>query len=407
MVENQSSHIQNPLIREGLMTQEEKLDTAVRRQRLVIGIPCEADKNESRVPLTPEAVEILVGNGHEILVEQNAGKSASYNDNDYSERGAYILTSHEQVLKADIILKVAPLSREDIQLLKGKQTIITSLHLHSQNQEYISALLQKKVTAIAFENIKDEHDTYPVIRSMSSIAGITAVHIAAELLSTAHGGKGVMLGGIPGISPTEVVILGSGTVAEYATRAAIGLGALVKIFDNSVHRLRRLQTNVGFPVYTSIFHPNVLEKSLRSADVLIGALHIRENAPRFMVTEDMVKTMKRGSVIIDVSIDQGGCIETSECRALSDPVYIKHNVIHYSVPNLPSRVGRTASIALSNVFLPLLLEIGESGSIEKAIKFNTGFRNGVYTFNGILTSKTIADLFSLPFQDINLLMAAF
>jgi len=407
MAENQTSQVQNPLLREGLMPQEEKLDTAVRRQRLVIGIPCETDKNESRVPLTPEAVEILVGHGHEILVEQNAGRSANYSDTDYSERGAYILTSHEQVLRADIVLKVAPLNKDDIQLLKGKQTILSSLHIQSQQQEYIAGLLQKKVTAIAFENIKDEHDTYPVVNSMSSIAGITAIHIAAELLSTAHGGKGVMLGGIPGISPTEVVILGSGTVAEYATRAAIGLGALVKVFDNSVHRLRRLQTNVGFPVYTSIFHPNVLEKSLRSADVLIGALHIRENKPRFLITEDMVRTMKRGSVIIDVSIDQGGCIETSECRPLSDPVYVKHNVIHYSVPNLPSRVARTASIALSNVFLPLLLEIGETGSIEKAIKFNTGFRNGVYIFNGILTSKTIADLFSLPFQDINLLMAAF
>ena len=407
MAENQTSQVQNPLLREGLMPQEEKLDTAVRRQRLVIGIPCETDKNESRVPLTPEAVEILVGHGHEILVEQNAGRSANYSDTDYSERGAYILTSHEQVLRADIVLKVAPLNKDDIQLLKGKQTILSSLHIQSQQQEYIAGLLQKKVTAIAFENIKDEHDTYPVVNSMSSIAGITAIHIAAELLSTAHGGKGVMLGGIPGISPTEVVILGSGTVAEYATRAAIGLGALVKVFDNSVHRLRRLQTNVGFPVYTSIFHPNVLEKSLRSADVLIGALHIRENKPRFLITEDMVRTMKRGSVIIDVSIDQGGCIETSECRPLSDPVYVKHNVIHYSVPNLPSRVARTASIALSNVFLPLLLEIGETGSIEKTIKFNTGFRNGVYIFNGILTSKTIADLFSLPFQDINLLMAAF
>jgi len=407
MAENQTSQVQNPLIREGLMPQEEKLDTAVRRQRLVIGIPCEPDQNESRVPLTPEAVEILVGRGHEILVEQNAGRSANYSDTDYSERGAYILTSHEQVLRADIILKVAPLNKDDIQLLKGKQTILTSLHIQSQQQDSIAGLLQKKVTAIAFENIKDEHDTYPVVNSMSSIAGITAIHIAAELLSTAHGGKGVMLGGIPGISPTEVVILGSGTVAEYATRAAIGLGALVKVFDNSVHRLRRLQTNVGFPVYTSIFHPNVLEKSLRSADVLIGAMHIQENTPRFLITEDMVRTMKRGSVIIDVSIDQGGCIETSECRPLSDPVYIKHNVIHYSVPNLPSRVARTASIALSNVFLPLLLEIGETGSIEKAIKFNTGFRNGVYIFNGILTSKTIADLFSLPFQDINLLMAAF
>jgi len=407
MADIKASSIRIPLLREGLLPQEEKLEVSHKQQKLVIGIPKEQEKIESRVPLTPEAVEVLVEQGHDLLIEKDAGKAANYHDTDYSERGGYIINSRDQVLRADVILKVAPLSSDDIQALKGKQTIISSLHLNSQTPEYIRGLMQKKVTAIAYENIKDAYNTYPVVRSMSSIAGATSILIAAELLSNAHGGKGVMLGGIPGISPTEVVILGSGTVAEFATRAAIGLGASVKIFDNSVHRLRRLQTNVGFPVYTSIFHPNVLEKALRSADVLIGAINLLEKGPRFLVTEEMVKTMKKGSVLIDVSIDQGGCVETSECRSQLDPVFVKHGVIHYCVPNLTSRVARTASIALSNVFLPLLLEMGEAADTERVIKYNTGFRQGVYVFNGILTSKFIGEHFNIPFQDINLLMAAF
>jgi len=378
-----------------------------RKKKLVIGIPREQDKIESRVSLTPEAVEVLVNNGDEIIIETDAGKAANYSNTDYSERGGRIVENRSEVFQADIILKVAPLTLEEIKLLKGKQLVISSLHLNSQTEEYIKNLMQLKVTAIAFENIMDEPSVYPVVRSMSAIAGTTSILIAAEYLSNAHGGKGVMLGGVTGISPTEVVILGSGTVAEYAVRAAIGLGSLVKVFDSSVHRLRRLQKNVGFPVYTSIFHPRVLEKALRSADVVIGAVNLLEKGPRYLVTEEMVKSMKKGTVLVDVSIDQGGCIETSETRTHLDPAYVKHGVIHYSVVNMPSRVARTASIALSNVFLPLLLEISESGGVEQSLKYNTGFRHGAYIFNGILVNKFIGEYFQLPFQDINLLMAAF
>ena len=393
--------------KEGLLVQEEKLEVQTQKKKLVIGIPRELDKIESRVSLTPEAVEVLVANGDEIIIEDDAGKAANYSNNDYSERGGRIVQNRAEVFQADIILKVAPLTLEEIKLFKGKQLVISSFHLNSQTEEYVNSLMQLKITAIAFENIKDEHNFYPVVRSMSSIAGTTSILIAAEYLSNAHGGKGVMLGGVTGISPTEVIILGSGTVAEYAVRAAIGLGSSVKVFDNSVHRLRRLQNNVGFPVYTSIFHPRVLEKALRSADVVIGAVNLLEKGPRFFVTEGMVKSMKKGTVVVDVSIDQGGCIETSETRSQLDPAYIKHGIIHYSVPNLPSRVARTASIALSNVFLPLLLEISESGGVEQSLKYNTGFRHGAYVFNGILVNKFIGEYFRLPYQDINLLMAAF
>jgi alanine dehydrogenase len=390
-----------------LLPQEEMLEVKKSKKQLTIGIPKEDHKNESRVALTPEAVEILVEQGHEVIIESEAGKAAHYLNTDYSELGGVIVEDKNKVFQTDIILKIAPLTIEQIDLLKEQQVVISSLHLNNQTEEFIRKMMEKKVTAISFENIKDEYNSHPVVRSMSTIAGTTSVLIAAEYLSNERGGKGVMLGGIPGITPTEVVILGAGTAAEYAVRAALGLGAHVKVFDNSVNRLKQLQMTIGQTLYTSIFHKQVLARSLRSADVLIGAMYLIEKGPRFFVTEEMVKEMKKGSIIVDISIDQGGCIETSECRTQHDPVYIKHGVIHYCVPNLPSRVARTASIAISNVFSPLLCQIGESGGLTAYLKENIGVRNGVYIFNGILTNKFIGDHFDIPSKDIELLMAAF
>jgi alanine dehydrogenase len=390
-----------------LLPQEEMLEVRKSRKQLTIGIPKEDHKNESRVALTPEAVEILVDQGHEVIIESEAGKAAHYLNTDYSELGGVIVEDKKKVFQADIILKIAPLTIEQIDLLTEQQVVISSLHLNNQTEEFIRKMMEKKVTAISFENIKDEYNSHPVVRSMSTIAGTTSVLIAAEYLSNERGGKGVMLGGIPGITPSEVVILGAGTAAEYAVRAALGLGAHVKVFDSSVNRLKQLQMTIGQTLYTSIFHKQVLARSLRSADVLIGAMYLIEKGPRFFVTEEMVKEMKKGSVIVDISIDQGGCIETSECRTQHDPVYIKHGVIHYCVPNLPSRVARTASIAISNVFFPLLCQIGESGGLTAYLKENIGVRNGVYIFNGILTNKFIGDHFDIPSKDIELLMAAF
>lgn len=390
-----------------LLPQEEMLEVKKSKKQLIIGIPKEDHKNESRVALTPEAVEILVDQGHEVIIESEAGKASHYQNTDYSELGGVIVEDQKQIFQADIVLKIAPLNLEQIEMLREQQVVISSLHLNNQTEEYIRKLMEKKVTAISFENIKDEYNSHPVVRSMSTIAGTSSILIAAEYLSNERGGKGVMLGGIPGITPSEVVILGAGTAAEYAVRAALGLGAHVKVFDNSVNRLKQLQMNIGQQLYTSIFHKQVLGKSLRSADVLIGAMYLIEKGPRFFVTEDMVKEMKKGAVIVDISIDQGGCIETSECRTQHDPVYIKHGVIHYCVPNLPSRVARTASIAISNVFSPLLSRIGESGGLTAFLKENIGVRNGVYIFNGILTNKFIGDHFDIPSKDIELLMAAF
>ncbi len=390
-----------------LLPQEEMLEVETKKRQLTIGIPKEAQKYENRVALTPEAVGQLVDSGHEVHIESGAGEASNYLDTDYSELGGLISSRKEEVYQSDIVLKIAPLSMEEIDMLSEQQIVISSLHLNSQTKQFIQKLLRKKVTAVAFENIKDEHNCHPVVQSMSTIAGNTSILIAAEYLGNSRGGKGVLLGGIPGITPAEVVILGAGTAAESAARAAMGLGAHVKVFDNSVHRLRRLQNNIGQQIYTSVFHRRVLERSLKAADVLIGAMYLIEKGPRFMVTEEMVKLMKKGAVIVDISIDQGGCIETSVCKTQVDPTYTKHGVIHYCVPNLPSRVARTASIAISNVFLPLLLNMSESGSLQRYLKDNPGVRNGVYIFNGILTNNFIGKHFDIPSQDIDLLMAAF
>lgn len=391
----------------GFLPQEEMLEIGKKAQKLVIGIPKENKKYESRVGLTPEAVEILVNNGHEVLIEKDAGKAANYTDSNYSENGAQIMSNKSDVFQCDIILKIAPPTIEEIELFKNNLVLLSSLHFPSQSEEYIRKLMQKRITAISFEGLKDKENCYPVVRSMSEIAGITSILIASEYLSNVNDGKGVLLGGVSGITPTEVVILGAGTAAEHAARAAIGLGAFIKVFDFSVSKLKRIQTNLSSRLFTSVFHPRVMEKHLKSADVVIGAMHLGDKGPQFLITEEMIKKMKKGSVIIDLSIDQGGCIETSECRTHLDPVYTKHGVLHYGVPNIASRVARTASIALSNVFNPILLSIAETGGVQKQLKQDVGLRHGVYIYNGILTNDRIGNHFGIPSKDIDLLMAAF
>jgi alanine dehydrogenase len=394
------------LERTGFLPQEEMLEIGKKKQSLVIGIPKENTKYESRLGLTPEAVEILVNNGHEVIIEKGAGIAANYTDTDYSEHGAQIVDNKTDVFQCDIILKIASPTIKEIELFKNNQVLISSLHFPTQS-EYIRKLMQKRVTAISFDRLKDKDNCYPVVRSMSEIAGISSILIAAEHLSNDHGGKGVLLGGLSGITPTEVIILGAGTAAEYAAQAALGLGAFIKVFDYSVSKLKRLQTNLSNRLFTSIFHPRVMKKHLKSADVVIGAMHLDDKGPQFLITEDMVKEMKKGAVIVDLSIDHGGCIETAECRNHSNPVYTKYGVIHYCVPNISSRVARTASIALSNVFNPLLLRIAEAGGVQRQLKDDVGLRHGVYIYNGILTNSRMGNHFGILSKDIDLLMAAF
>ena len=393
--------------KEGLMPQEETLEVETRQKQLKIGIPSEDHSIESRVPLTPEAVEVLTGHGHEVILESGAGRAANYLDTDYSERGGIIGQSRKEVFSGcDILLKISPPTLEELSWMRERQTLISSFQAYiHKDEKYIRELMRKRVTAISFEMVQDEHKCYPAVRSMSAIAGTTSILIAAEYLSNMRGGKGVMLGGVSGITPTEVVILGAGTAAEYAVRAAMGVGSEIKVFDHSVHRLRRLQNAVGQMVPTSIYHPKVILKALRSADVVIGAIRQGEDQQSFYITEEMVREMKKGAVIIDISIDHGGCIETSELRTQLDPVFEKHGVIHYCVPNIPSRVARTASIAISNVFSPVIVGMGVYGGDGKHLREDVGLRHGVYIYKGILTNETIGRKFGIPSKDINLLMA--
>ena len=392
---------------ERLLPQEEMLELKKQNAALSIGIPKEIINTENRIALVPEAVNLLVSNGHKVIIESDAGLAANFGNNEYSESGANIVYNNNEVFQADIILKVAPLITSEIELLKSRQTVISALNIANRNKEYFKELSQKKITALAFEYIKDKTKTYPVTRSISEIAGNTSILLAAEFLSDSKYSKGIMLGGVSGITPTEVVIIGAGTVGEYAARAAMGLGAFVKVFDNSVYKLRRLQNNLNSRIFTSIIEPNVLLKSLKTARVVVCALHSSNGRTPCVIPESMVQQMKQGSVIIDVSIDQGGCVETSALTSHNNPVFVKHGVIHYAVPNISSKVPHTASYALSNCFAPILINIGNEGGVDNMLIADFGVRQGVYMFNGIITNKYIADTYQLPFQDIELLLAAF
>jgi len=394
------------LINPAYEPKEQMVEVRKRETKLYIGIPMEISFQENRIPLIPEAVALLVANGHEIVIESNAGKSSNIQDSDFSEAGARIVYSAADVYKADVVLKVAPPSPEEVQLMQPRQQLISILQMSIQNEEYIRTLSAKKITAIGYEYLHDESGVYPIIQAMSEIVGSSSILIAAEYLSNTFNGKGELLGGIAGIAPTEVVIIGAGTVGEYAARAALGLGANVKVFDNSIHRMRRLQNRLGRRIFTSVITPNALLKELRNADVAIGALRSNEGLAPVVVTEEMVSEMRVGSVIVDVSIDQGGCFETSEITNHSQPVFRKYGVVHYCVPNIASRVSRTASTALSNIFTPILISIGEEGGIDEMLWKNKAVRKGVYLYRGSVTNRYVSEATRLPYKDLDLLMAA-
>ena len=388
------------------MPKEEHLETAVRFRRISIGIPSDTKDDEKRVALTPEAVSLLVESDNEVILQKGAGNGANYSDKDYSENGAIITDSPARVFGSDVVIKVAPFTEKETDYLKGNQVVMSYLNVLKLDEETLARLIRKKVTAIAFEKIRDNNGVLPVIESMSEIAGVTSILLASDYLSNHHGGKGVMLGGITGVTPTEVIILGANTAGEYAAKAAIGLGSQVKVFDSSLQRLKGFESLLGQRLQTSVFHPQVLKKALKSADVLIGAIELEDLRPWYYITEEMVRTMKKGAVIIDLSIDRGGCIETTECRPMRDPVYEKHGVIHFSAWNLPSRVARTASIAFSNIFAPLLQKMADTGGITHLLKIDTGVRNGVYLYNGILTNETLGQKFGIISKDLDLLISA-
>jgi len=392
----------SPFTKEQLLPQEETLEVLKKKGELFIGIPKETAFQEGRVCLTPDAVYALVSNGHRVLIESGAGDGAHFSDKNYSEAGAEITNDTAKVYGCPMILKVEPPTLDEIKLINPQSILISALQLKTQSKKYFEALATKRVTAVAFEFIRDEDGAYPAVRSLSEIAGTAAILIASELLSNENNGNGLLMGNISGVPPLEVVILGAGTVGEFSARSALGLGANVKIFDNSISKLRRVQNNLGRLVYTSTLQPKNLAKALKRCDVAIGAVRGKNRSP-IVVTEPMVESMKNGAVIIDVSIDMGGCFETSEITSHKKPTFIKHGVTHYCVPNIPARYSRSASISISNIFTPYLLKIAEDGGLENSIRFDRGLRNGLYFYHGILTNRLVGEWFDLKYSDINLL----
>jgi alanine dehydrogenase len=391
---------------QGLYPQEQLMRVAKKKNSLYIGIPKEVSFQENRVPLTPEAVALLINNGHEVCLETGAGKLARFEDNEYSEAGARIVYSAKEVYECDVVLKVSPPTEEEISYMKPGGTLISALQMSRLDGKYIQLLNAKKITALGYEFLEDEVGGMPIVRAMSEIAGSTVMLIAAEYLSSSRNGKGIILGGITGVPPTKVLILGAGTVGEYAARTALGLGAEVKIFDNLIYKLRRIKQELGHQLFTSTIDTGTLNDALSRADVVIGALRAEEGRAPCVVTEEMLSTMRSGSVVIDVSIDQGGCFETSEVTTHKNPVFIKHDIIHYCVPNIPSRVARTASTALSNIFTPILIKAADLGGIDEMIFSKPWFMKGIYTYKGSLTNANLARRLNMKHKDLKLLMAA-
>ncbi|MBT0608752.1 alanine dehydrogenase [Aequorivita echinoideorum] len=391
----------SPFSKSQLLPQEETLEIAREKGNLFIGIPKETHSQEKRICLTPDAVNAIVSNGHRVLIENGAGNESGFSDKEYSDAGASMTADTKKVFGCPMVLKVEPPTLNELEMIKPKTVLISALQLKTRKKSYFEALAKRKITALAFEFIKDEDHSYPAVKALSEIAGTASVLIAAELMVNAKKGNGLLFGNISGVPPIEVVVIGAGTVGEFAVRSALGLGANVKVFDSSITKLRSIQTNVNRILYTSTIQPKNLMKALLRCDVAIGAVRGHNRAP-IIITEDMVKNMKKGAVIIDVCVDMGGCFETTETTSHDNPTIIKHEVIHYGVPNIPARYPKTASISISNIFTPYILEIAESGGLENAIQFDKGLKNGLYFYRGILTNKAVADWFDMPHSDINL-----
>lgn len=393
----------SPFSKQQLLPQEETLEILKQKGELFIGLPKESQYQERRICLTPDAVNAITAHGHRVLIESGAGEGANYSDKDYIDAGGEISRDTKKVFSCPIVLKVEPPTLAELEMIHPQAIIISALQIKTQSKKYFEHLAKKRATAIAFEYIRDEDGKYPAVRSLSEIAGISSILIAAELTAATNQGNGLMFGNISGVPPVEVVIIGAGTVGEFAARSALGLGANIKIFDNSLTKLRNIQTALNRTVYTSTLQPKNLLKALKRCDVAIGAVRGKDRSP-VIITSTMVEHMKKGAVVIDVSIDMGGCFETSEVTNHDKPTFEKYSVTHYCVPNIPSRYPRTSSVSISNIFTPYLLKIGEDGGLENSLRFDKGLRNGLYMYHGILTNKSVGDWFGLSYNDINFLI---
>jgi len=399
----------NPLETEkiGIQTLEKRLMKSESEISLKIGLPKEVSNDERRICLTPGGVSVLVANGHEVFLEKGAGEEANFSDQEFADAGAQIAYSIDEIYKkSEMIVKVAPPTQSEFELLDNNHILLSALHLGNTTEEFIEILINKSITAIGFEFIKGNDKEFPIVRMMHEITGSMAVQIGAHYLEKSEGGQGIMLGGISGIPPATVVILGAGITAEYAARTALGYGAQVFVMDDDLARLRHLENALDRRIITATANYQYLSSALQYADVLIGAAMFEGERAPCLVTEPMVAGMKPGSVIVDTVIDQGGCIATSKPTTHSKPTYVTHDVIHYCVPNIPSNVARTATYALNNVIVPYLLAIGDAGGIKDALWTNTDLRNGTYVYKKHLTKKALSKIFDMPYREIEMLIAS-
>ena len=391
----------------GLLTMEKPAALGEKHTSLRIGVPAEISNEERRVALAPSGVAALVANGHEVYIEKSAGAQAHFADSEYAELGAEIVENPAQLYsKCTLIVKVGPPVGDELDLLQEKQILISALHLGHTTPEFLQQLMSLRITGIGFEFIRDPDGTLPIVRMMHEIMGSMSVQIAARYLESIEGGKGVMMGGISGVPPSTVVILGAGVVGEWAARTALGYGAHVIVLDTDLSALRSLEHYLDRRITTAMASSQYLKRAVLSADVVIGAIMSDGARSPMLVTEELVKAMRPGTVIVDAVIDQGGCIETSRPTTHSQPIYRKHGVIHYCVPNMPSNAARTATYALTNVLVPYLVQIGEAGSINEALWRNAGLRNGTYVYRRHLTKKSLATMFGMPHRDIELLITS-
>jgi len=387
-------------------TQVETLQTQESSKEIIIGIPKEIRLGESRVGLVPNSIRTIVGYGHRVIVETKAGERSNFSDNDYSEAGAEIAQSKNEVFKADVLIKIAPPTLNEIDLMQPDTVLVSPLQIPVLSEEYILKLKKKRILALAMEYIQSDDGNFPIVNIMSEIGGMVAMLTAAELMNNTAGGRGTLLGGVSGVPPAKVVILGAGMVGTFATKTALGLGASVRIFDNDISKIMRLQSAVGRTLHTSSINPVYLAYQLVSADVVIGAIHSKTGRAPILVTEEMVSKMKEGAVIIDVSIDQGGCIETSEMTTHENPTFVKHGVTHYCVPNINSKVARTSSVAVSNIITPLLIRMGSANSLESLLYQSKGIRNGCYTYKGCLVNEYLSRRFGVKYTSLDLLLTS-
>jgi len=393
--------INYPFSKEQLLPQEERLELNQIKKEFIIGVPKECDINEKRICLTPDSVSYLVLNDYKIFIESGAGIGSNFSDLDYSEAGAKIVKTKEEIYKCPVILKIAPLTDIEINLIKPNSILISALELKKESFSYITNLINKKITSIAFEFIEEDDGYLPVTDQLGAITGQAAVLISSELMSNINiNGKGLFLGNISGVPPTEIVIIGSDKIAQSAALTATKLGARVKVFSNSIFKINKIQKLITNPIYSSTIQKKQLSKALMRCDVAIGTIKSNTNSDA-IISEDMIVNMKKGAIIIDVSIDTGGTFQTSKLTNHDKPTFVKHDVIHYCVPNIPSRYSRTSSLCLSNIITPYLVKSVKFGSFENFIRNNNSFKKGVYLYNGLNTNKIINQILNIKYNDIN------